>query len=322
MPIHPISFLQAHINTSAPFAVIALPVNRDGQRKFHHFSKVPSGFIDPAGTTLALQSFPDGESERPLLDSSVKEQYVSMVEKAIEQMKGGVFEKVVLARTKVVRYVQPSSLVRWYERLLEAYPTALVFALSIDGEEIWLGATPELLINKTDSVYQTLALAGTHTTPGTPWTPKEYDEHGHVATYLLRELEKLGVQQVGKEGPYETQYGRLAHLRTDMSFRSDLTLQELVATLHPTPALCGLPQQNTLEFIGRHEPTPRRFYTGSMVLEHANGDGTAYAFLRCGVLSKEQVLTMYAGCGIVAASDPEQEWLESEAKINSVLALL
>jgi isochorismate synthase len=316
-------FLQTNLAASAEFSLVALPSDASGERKFHHFSeREQQGLVDANGNKLTLQPFPDGERHATAESLDTKALYLSMARKAISSMQAKEMEKVVLARTKTVDHVAKESLNGWYERLLEAYPKALVFAVSTEESGLWIGATPEMLVEKTGTSYRTLALAATHMSPDLPWTQKEYDEHEHVASYLVRELTLPEIENLRLTGPYETGYGNLSHLRTDVSFASSLSLRALVAQLHPTPALCGYPKQEALQFIQENEAQPRSYYTGSMVIESPEGDGVAYAFLRCGRLADNGHLTIYAGCGVVAASTPEQEWAESEAKANSVLSFL
>lgn len=318
---HDLDALAIQMAGSAEFAVIALPESA-GTRTFHHFTKESRGLVDENGNRLILQPFPDGDVYGGTGEATSESHYVSIAEEAIRKMQEGELNKVVLARTKVVDGVTRTSLVPWFLRLLDAYPKALVFAIATESGDLWIGATPELLVDKVDTTYRTLALAATHAAPGEQWTIKEYDEHDYVVRYLLDGLKQCDISNVRMDGPYETSFGRLAHLRTDISFSSARSLTELVGLLHPTPALCGYPKLPALTFIREHEAQPRELYTGSMLIEHPNGDGVAYAFLRCGKLSQGGKLTLYAGCGMVAASSPLQELAESEAKIDSVLRLL
>jgi isochorismate synthase len=319
---HPnLDALAVQLAGSAEFAVVALP-ERAGTRTFHHFTKESHGLVGENGSALVLQPFPDSGTYGGTHEATSESHYVSIAEKAVRKMQEGELNKVVLARTKVVDGVARTSLVPWFLRLLDAYPKALVFVIATETGDLWIGATPELLVDKVGTTYRTLALAATHAAPGEQWTIKEYDEHDYVVRYLLDELKQHGISNVCMDGPNETSFGRLAHLRTDISFSSARSLTELVGLLHPTPALCGYPKLQALAFIREHEAQPRELYTGSMLIEHPNGDGVAYAFLRCGKLSQGGKLTLYAGCGMVAASLPLQELAESEAKIDSVLRLL
>ncbi len=316
-----LNFLEVHLRGNAEFALIDLPVTQSGQRKFYQFTEGDDSLAARDGTRLMLQSFPDGNNRSAWRQVDPEAQYVSMTQRAVDRMCAGEFDKVVLARTKTIDCVSRQSLVPWYRRLIDASPRALVFVVSTKQSGLWIGATPELLVEKTGTTYRTLALAGTRAFSNVPWEQKEYTEHDHVVSYLFRELQSVGASDVRSIGPYDARYGSLRHLRTDVSFLSTLSIAELVKQLHPTPALCGYPKQTALNFIREHEVQPRDFYTGSMVIEHPNGDGTAYAFLRCGKLSEDEMLTLYAGCGIVSASDPMQELAESEAKIASILNL-
>lgn len=312
-------FLHAALRGAAEFALVALPTKGATHRTFHQFIGGEHGLVDAAGSMLYIKPFPDALPRTPIADT--KAHYLDITQKAVDAIHAGEFQKVVLARTKIVEHISQDRLADAYARLVAAYPTALVFLLRTREHGTWIGATPELLIEKGGTDFHTIALAATSAMPRPQWSPKDYDEHEHVASYLERELRQAGVARVVLDGPHPSQYGNLTHLKTDISFTSDQGICDLVRRLHPTPALCGYQTEAALRFIQQHEATPRDLYTGSMVIERADGDGVAYAFLRCGKLAGTR-LTLYAGCGIVAASNPHKEWEESEAKIASILSNL
>jgi isochorismate synthase len=319
-----IKFLQDHLSDvhRVEFAVAALPANAASERVFHCFTKKADTLTTTDGYTLTIQPFPDDQHVKPRTIPSVKDHYLTITQKAIDTIHAGMLEKVVLARTKRLEEVARESLIPWYERLLEKYPAAFVFIVSTKEDGIWIGASPELLVEKNHTNFHTIALAATSKSIKPHWSEKDYEEHTQVVSYLAKELERPYIKNIIFTEPYTVRYGALSHLETDVSFTSTMSLRRVTKLIHPTPALCGFPKDIALIFIQENEAEPRSFYTGSMTVEDAQGDGVSYAFLRCARLSDASGLTMFAGCGIVGASVPRDEWEESEAKASSVLDLL
>lgn len=312
--------LQSSLRSGAEFALVALPAKL-GKRAFHFFTKQGDDRLsNVSGNTLYLQPFDSGQA-KDLSPVDEKDHYLKIVNQAVQSIRAGALEKVVLARTKTIANVQWDMLPVWYEGLLEAYPNALVFVVSTKESGTWIGASPELIVEKSGSRFHTIALAGTNKMPDPTWPAKDHSEHQKVVDYIERELLKLKISP-SLDGPYTSRYGAMSHLRTDVNFTSTVSLREIVARLHPTPALCGSPKDATLRFIAQHEARQRSFYTGNMIIEDKNGDGVAFAFLRCAQLTNDAILRLYAGCGIVAESIPEKEWEESELKIDSILRLM
>jgi isochorismate synthase len=316
-----LDFLSSNLQTGVEFALIGLPSEKSAKRRLSMFTNKQGTLTDMSGRTLTLRPFSDMIRTKPDADAT-KSQYMSIVQRAVDSIHAGRLEKVVLARTKTIDGVTKEALIGWYERLLEKYPRALVFIVSTEKHGLWIGATPELLVEKNGKNFHTIALAATSKSATPRWSPKDYDEHMQVVSYLSHVLTGPVIKNLVLTQPRTTQFGNLSHLKTDVDFSSDASIQEISGLIHPTPALCGFPKKAALEFIQENEAASRALYTGSMIIEDEKGDGVSYAFLRCARLSPESRLVLFAGCGIVEASVPQQEWEESEAKIASVLSLL
>ena len=115
----------------------------------------------------------------------------------------------------------------------------------------------------------------------------------------------------------------LVHLRSDFTFSlpDNHHLGDLLMALHPTPAVCGLPKREAFDFIVRNEHTPRRYYSGFMGPLNMNDATHLYVSLRCMNIDGE-TYHLYAGGGLLKDSVEEQEWLETEAKMQTMRELL
>ena len=214
-------------------------------------------------------------------------------------------------------------------RACALYPRVMVALVSTPQTGLWLTATPEVLLEATHGHYHTMALAGTQNLGtgdwdehGVTWDEKNMMEQRYVATYIEQCLKPFA-DDIDEQGPYTQRAGHLAHLRSDFHFRlaDPRRLGELLATLHPTPAVCGLPKEAALDFIIVHEPHQRRYYSGFLGPLDPSGETHLYVTLRC----MEQVgnsLRLYAGGGLLKGSRQNIEWEETEAKLDTMRRLL
>jgi isochorismate synthase len=195
----------------------------------------------------------------------------------------------------------------------------------------WLTATPEILLKGEGSAWQTVALAGTMKLEGEQlkydaplkdvpitWTTKNIKEQRIVATYIAECLEQYA-SDFSEEGPSTVRAANLVHLRSDFSFTlpDNTHIGNLLQSLHPTPAVCGIPKKSAFDFIVRHEHTPRCYYSGFMGMLDPQAQTFLYVSLRC--MNIEQgVCHLYAGGGLLKDSVEEQEWQETEAKLDTM----
>lgn len=183
----------------------------------------------------------------------------------------------------------------------------------------WLVATPEVLLSGGGSQWQTVALAGTMPwEEQVEWTDKNKQEQRFVATYIVEQLEHY-THDIQEKGPYTVRAGHLAHLRSDFHFSlPDATkVGELLTALHPTPAVCGLPKKQALQFILKHEHESRSYYSGFLGPLDLDGQTNLFVTLRC-MRIYDKVYLLYAGGGLLSDSEEEQEWLETETKLDTM----
>lgn len=239
-------------------------------------------------------------------------------------------EKVVLARQihlNARRSLHPGSIIR---RLRVRYHDCTVFAFA-RGKHCFVGATPERLIRLDGQRVQATCLAGT-TARGTTADEdqllgeklladdKERHEHALVVRALRQTLEPICVSLNVPETPGLLRVSNVQHLYTPVAgvLQQDSDILELIARLHPTPALGGEPRQAALELIRTYEPFHRGWYAGPVGWIDGRGGGEFVVAVRSALLRGSEAW-LYAGCGIVAGSDPEREYHESCLKLQPML---
>ena len=264
-------------------------------------------------------SFP--EKEVPVADESEKKEFENLVAKGIQGIKNQEFKKVVLSRKETVDLVD-FDLETTFEKLVQLYPTTFVYCFFHPKLGTWLGATPEQLLKANDSVFETIALAGTqkaNDSSAVVWKQKEKEEQQFVTDYIVNKLKNVASDVLVSE-PYSIQAGSIWHIKTDISgvFNLGSSLQQVVSLLHPTPAVCGLPKEDSKAFILENEKYDRTFYTGFLgelnsSLTNETQSSDLFVNLRCMQIVENEAL-LYMGCGITKDSIPEKEWEESSNK--------
>lgn len=257
---------------------------------------------------------PFSESHNPTIQE--QKEYENLVSSGVDAIKKGVFQKVVLSRQEVVA-MQNFDLSTVFERLLQTYPTAFVYCFFHPEIGIWLGATPEQLLKVTGTSFETIALAGTQKATNAAtvlWENKEKEEQQFVTDYIVSQLAKR-VDTLEISAPYTVQAGSICHIKTTIkgSFKKENSLQEIIALLHPTPAVCGLPTLIAKDFIVANESYKRSFYTGFLGELNLDSSSDLFVNLRCMQVVPQKIL-LYMGCGITKDSIPKKEWEESVNK--------
>ena len=243
------------------------------------------------------------------------------------QLEAGVFRKIVLARCADEESEEPIAPMELFHRACELYPRMFVSLVYTAKSGFWLTATPEILLEGQKQEWRTVALAGTMKLEGdllhgegetVTWTTKNIQEQRIVATYITECLERF-TGDFHEEGPHTVRAANLVHLRSDFTFTlpDGQHLGDLLHELHPTPAVCGLPKRETFSFIIHNEHTPRRYYSGFMGMLDPESDTHLYVSLRCMNIEGNHY-HLYAGGGLLKDSTEEQEWQETEAKLETM----
>ncbi|MCW2679102.1 MAG: isochorismate synthase [Frankiales bacterium] len=281
---------------------IGLPVQEQGRTPL----RAPSSVV-----------FSDGEI--------TSAQWMTTVAQGVARIRAGDLEKVVLARALDARADEPVDL-RWpLRRLAEDYPGCWAFA--VDG---LLGATPEMLVRLQDGVATSRVLAGTLRRTGDVnedsrrgaalgRSIKDVEEHGYGVRSVVDALALHCAEVEVPAAPFVLELHNVMHLATDVRgvVADGATSLQLLASLHPSAAVCGSPTEVALEVIREIEGLARGRYAGPVGWLDARGDGEWGIALRCAEVDPQDPrrLRLFAGCGIVAGSQPLHELAESNAKL-------
>jgi isochorismate synthase len=274
-----------------------------------------------------VTAIPDFQGGKPVVAdyASYSTQFAALMRK----MQSGKFQKLVLSRVIEAALDGRTNPAVLFEKLCKKYPAAFVY-LFYDGDKaLWLGASPETLL-EVDAAKQgkTMSLAGTRVLDdkgidGVYWSNKEMAEQQFVTDYIEGKLIQAGVKNLGKGERFTSAAGNLAHLCTNFNFRlpPELNTIELALQLHPTPAVCGLPAMEAKKELLLTEPHKRGLYTGFLGPVKNNGTARLFVNLRCmQMIGKKAYL--YTGGGLTIDSEVEKEWEETKNKAETLLAVI
>jgi menaquinone-specific isochorismate synthase len=286
------------------------------------------GGLDQLDRRLELATTPPAPVDVSFTDGALNgEQWMGVVAEAVRRINAGDLEKVVLARDLVATAAEPID-VRWpLRRLAEQYPTCWTF--HVDGI---FGATPELYVRRELGLVTSRVLAGTIRRTGDDASDltlaarlarssKDLEEHEYAVRSVAESLAPHCSSMNVPEAPFVLHLPNVMHLATDVTGvvhdSATVTSLELAAALHPSAAVGGTPTSVATELIAELEGMERGRYAGPVGWMDANGDGEWGIALRSATIEGNTV-RLYAGCGIVADSDPEAELAETQGKFVPV----
>ncbi len=245
-----------------------------------------------------------------------KQNHITLVSKAIEQIKQGTFQKVVLSRKITLPFV--ANPFESFTNILTHYPSAFCYLFYHPKIGTWLAATPEVLLYNTKNNFNTMALAGTQPFKEgeVDWPSKECEEQQIVTDTILQQLQDY-TYELEVSAPKTVQAGNIIHLCTLIKgkMKKGKTFP-LIKQLHPTPAVCGYPTQNAKDFILKNEGYNREFYTGYCG-RIAEDYQALYVNLRCMQITDNKTF-IYVGGGITKDSIPEKEYQETQNKAQTM----
>ncbi len=306
--------------TAAGAGTTERSVSRRLERERERFASLP----DPGPL-----ADPPGIADRTR--TTAREDWREGVSAAVDRIRRGHLQKVVLAQALEATLERPLSVPDVLERLGERYPDCYRFLVEPTATGAgFFGATPERLVGLRGRTVETGALAGTTGRGETPaedeWlaaeladSEKNVHEHELVAQAIRDQLEPLATAVSAGERSVR-RLATVQHLWTPITaeLATDEHVLSLVEALHPTPAVGGLPPGDALETIRETEPFDRGWYAAPVGWFDASGAGTFAVALRSAVAA-DRTVTMFAGVGIVADSDPDREWDEVQLKYRPIL---
>ena len=261
-------------------------------------------------------------------------EWMKRVASAVEKIKNGELEKVVLARDLIARNSEAISKRNLIAFLTENYPSTWVFLVSN-----LIGATPELLVRLNKSLVTSRILAGTIRKSGDEArdlglaaslakSSKDLEEHEYAVRSVAEALSPFCSSTNVPESPFVLHLANVMHLATDVTgvlndSATPIDIFALIASLHPSAAVCGTPTDIANGLINELEDLNRGRYAGPVGWIDGRGDGEIAIALRTGQLSEDlKSMQIYSGCGIVAGSNPEDELAESQAKLSPMRTAL
>lgn len=291
-----------------------------------------SGYDDDHALTPASEA---GTPRRPTVecrDVRSANSWRSTIRKAVSAIRGGELEKVVLAREVEMIADGSFDADTTLCELQAAHSTSFVFAFWF-GDSVFLGATPERLVRVDGNTVQASSLAGSARRGDTPSddtalarqlmeSVKDRSEHEIVRLALCAGLAQMCDDVTAPDAPVLLTLPHVHHLHTTVRarLRAGHTILQLIGRLHPTPAVGGAPRELALDFIRKHERMDRGWYAAPIGWMQSHHGEFAVA-LRSAVVTGSHA-ALFAGCGVVADSDPDQEYAESLLKLRPMQAAL
>ncbi len=254
-----------------------------------------------------------------------------MVWRTLRRIKAGEAEKVVLARTLDVTPARPVTPLDLVHCLWQESHGSHVFLFEPFAGEAVVGAAPETMAAVVDGVVRATAVAGSvgvgvdsvetaQLARRLFYSEKDRAEHDFVVRDMVARLTALGCSVRRDVEPHVLTLARIQHLETKIAagIPDGVTLLDIVASLHPTPAVCGIPRNVALSILTESEVFDRGWYAGPVGWVGSDGKGIFVPALRSAV-SQGAGWRLFSGAGIVPGSDPVLEWEETELKFDPVL---
>lgn len=252
------------------------------------------------------------------------------VQTVVNKIAAGAVRKVVLARTARVTAERPLDVPALLARLGEQCPGCFRFLFEFTPGVAFAGATPERLASVAGAHFATAAVAGSIRRGDFPaedaalgqallTSDKDQREHAFVVEQIRAHMAPLARALHIPAAPALLKLPNIQHLHTPITgaLHPDHSLLDLVAALHPTPAVGGVPGTAALPLIRPLEGFERGWYAAPLGWVNAHGDGDFAVGLRSGLFEGAHA-TLFGGAGLVAASDPRKEWDETGLKIRFV----
>lgn len=304
-------------------------------------SPTPETLVRDFSTLVKLSENPPLLPPLPAIETSIEvggDWYLQAATRAVSEIRSGNLQKVVLARAKDfplphgAKFPAQSFLASARERFLPGGCTLFsALADADDCSQKLIGATPEILVCLRNGHLETEAIAGTIATGGAPAEvladklfndSKERHEHEFVVGFITEKLRSLGLAPNHPQEPEIQKLPNVFHLRTPIHAEcEEIALGQIAATLHPTPAMCGLPASDAKRHILNSEPFPREHFSAPVGFIDADGNGFFAVAIRCAHVSSEKV-RLYAGSGLVGESDPAKESAEIDSKFAALAKFL
>ncbi len=296
-------------------------------------SKIPYIPVDASQVYVENATFLDFYLDDKILfsdDENSKSDFEELIQKGINAIEKGTFHKVVLSRKETFA-ISNFDYETTFKRLIANYPTAFKYCFFHPKIGLWVGASPEQFLKVNNQVIQTVALAGTQVFEGDEnvnWGTKEQEEQQFVTNFIESSLKKH-VTEVSVSKPFTVKAGTIMHIKSTISAKllEHQNLRQIIETLHPTPAVCGLPKTEAMDFILQNEGYNREYYSGFLgelnidLITFKTEESDLFVNLRCMKID-DSIVQLYMGCGITKDSIPNKEYIETVNKSMTMRQIL
>ncbi len=252
--------------------------------------------------------------------------WTDQVEQARSLIREHRFKKIVLARELRLRTDQKVSATQLIHFLRSEYPSCYSFLYQLNGQATFLGSTPEKLLSLQSQYVKTEAMAGSMSRGNTATqdtiygkklleSQKNLEEHAYVLNAIKEKLYSLTNSLEHTPRPIIKKYANIQHLCTPVaaSLTNEMNAVDILARLHPTPAVGGYPEIEAVNHIQEMEQLERGWYAGPIGWFNTHRRAEFSVAIRSGLIRQNHI-RFFAGCGIVQDSDPETEWKETDIK--------
>ena len=279
--------------------------------------------------------------------SSAYTSWQSLTQNAINQIQSGKFDKLVTSRQSTLQSSTKISTPKLVQKLVQYYPGCSILSYHTSDKTI-VAASPERLLSIHHSDIQSKAIGGTisrNKHSGNKPAPlpfflkqsteqtcnelaesnKLLKEHHFISQSIYQNLDPLCHTLKMPIAPFLMKLHNLYHLETPVQGKlmDKYDLFDCVNALHPTPAVAGIPTQQAKQWLLDNEKYRRGWYTGAFGWIDANMDGDLSVMLRCALIDiNKQAINLFSGAGLVAESDPDAEWQETELKMQTIMEML
>ena len=268
------------------------------------------------------------------ISNTTKTDYLDAINGILNQIQSGAVKKVVLSRSKKLKLKEEFQLFSLMQKLRKSYPECINFYIKLPQRGIFLGSTPERLIEKNELFIKTEAIAGTIERGINKKTDKLFEDELRNDPKSLEEQElvvkeiknilypKLSNIHISKK-PNILKLKNVQHLISNIrgELKNDIHILELIKNMHPTPAVSGYPIKKANQLISKYEKHDRGWYSGPIGWIDSSGNGDFCVGLRSAFINNDSI-NLFSGGGIVLNSDPEKEWDETELKLKSILEII
>jgi menaquinone-specific isochorismate synthase len=257
--------------------------------------------------------------------------YRAAVARALERIAAGEFKKIVLARALDLAAGAPLHPLPMLNGLRQRFPDCYAFSFAQGRGPSFIGASPERLVRVRQGALETEALAGSIRRGASASedaalaaallrSEKDVREHRDVIDDIVARLAPLGVTPEFSAQPQIRRFANVQHLHTPVraALPEGVRLLDVLAAMHPTPAVGGSPRGAAVACIRELEGFPRGLYAGALGWLNARGGGEFFVGIRSALIDGASA-RVFAGAGIVAGSAPEKEFAETELKFKAML---